>query len=526
MPPLLLPRTVLLSLSLANCVLAASSDWPQWRGPERNGVLSTGPSLAASWGAAGPVKLWESEAIPSDDEGGHGSVVAANGRVYLSVVWHRDEPSETRTLTDLILRLRLNHQSPNGLGKELVDKIEATRESLPPTLRGAKLDAFTEEFIEANLDRKKKELYGGFVRTRFKKGKLAIPLPDYDTLRTRVEKPFPSQADFEAWVRSQGFAEHVQQAVLEAVPASRRVAEDTVVCLAGETGKTLWISRSPGEPKGRNCSSTPCVSGGLVFAIGSTHLYAVDAESGRPVWSQPLPSKAPGSSPLVVDGKVFIQAGKLLAYEAATGTPLWEQPQVGGTNASPAVWRHGDKPLLLASGRSEIACVDPATGQIRWSTPGGGDSTPAIQGDHMAALSSKESLGFAAYHLSATGAELLWNHPTDARRSQSSPVLFEGHAYLFEDGEHRCVNLLNGKVAWTQKVPSSITSPVLADGKLFAIINNGNTLLMLAASPAERVELAKATVRALWVPSPTIAGGRIFVRAREGVHAYDLTRAN
>jgi hypothetical protein len=66
---------------------------------------------------------------------------------------------------------------------------------------------------------------------------------------------------------------------------------------------------------------------------------------------------------------------------------------------------------------------------------------------------------------------------------------------------------------------------VLADGKLFVVSNNGNTLLMLAASPAERLELAKATIRALWVPSPTVAGGRIFVRAREGVRAYDLTQA-
>ena len=526
MSPLSFFFAALLVPVLAHQLRAASSDWSQWRGPERNGVLPTSPTLAASWGAAGPVKLWESEPIPSDDEGGHGSVVTSNGRVYLSVVWHRDEPSETRTITDLILRLRLNHQSPSGLGKELVERIEATREGLSPTLRGAKLDAFTEEFIEANLDRKKKELYGGFIRTRFKKGKLAIPLPDYETLRTRVDKPFPSQGEFEAWVRSQGFAAHVQQAVLEAVPASRRVAEDTVVCLDEETGKTLWMTQSPGEPKGRNCSSTPCVSGGLVFAIGSTHLYAVDAGSGKLMWSQPLPSKAPGSSPLVVEGRVFIQAGKLLAYEAATGKPLWEQPQVAGANASPAVWMREGSPLLIVSGRTEIACVDPATGQIRWSTPGGGDSTPAIKGDHMAALSSKESVGFAGYHLTGHSAELLWNHPTDARRSQSSPVLFEDHAYLFEDGEHRCVNLATGKVAWTQKVPSSITSPVLADGKLFAIINNGNTLLMLAASPADRVELAKATIRALWVPSPTVANGKIFVRAREGVHSYDLTRAN
>jgi outer membrane protein assembly factor BamB len=526
MSPLSFFSTTLVSLGLVHGLLASSSDWPQWRGPERNGVLPTGPALAASWGPTGPVRLWESEPIPSDDEGGHGSVVAANGRVYLSVVWHRDEPSETRTITDLILRLRLNHQNPNGLGKELVEKIEATRESLSPTLRGAKLDAFTEEFIEANLDRKKKELYGGFVRTRFKKGKLAIPLQDYDTLRTRLDKPFPSQTEFEAWVRTQGFAPHVEQAVLEAVPASRRVAEDTVVCLNAETGKTLWMTKSPGEPKGRNCSSTPCVSGGMVFAIGSTHLYAVDAESGKLAWSQPLPSKAPGSSPLVVNGRVFIQAGKLLAYDAATGKPLWEQQQIGGTNASPAVWMREGEPLLIASGRAEIACVDPVTGQVHWTTPGGGDSTPAIKGDYMAALSSKESIGFAGYQLTATGAKLLWNHPTDARRSQSSPVLFEDHAYLFEDGEHRCVNLFTGKVAWTQKVPSSITSPVLADGKIFSIINNGNTLLMISASPSDRVELAKATIRALWVPSPTIASGRIFVRAREGVHSYDLTRAD
>jgi outer membrane protein assembly factor BamB len=512
--------------SLAGVLQAASSDWPQWRGPERNGVLPAGPALASSWGANGPAKIWESEPIPADDEGGHGSVVAANGRVYLSVVWHRDEPSETRTITDLILRTRLNHQNPSGLGKELVDKIEATRESLPPTLRGTKLDAFAEEFIEANLDRKKKELYGSFVRTRFKKGKLAIPLPDYDTLRSRVEKPFASQTEFEAWVRSQGFAEHVQQAVLEAVPASRRVAEDTVVCLDEKTGKTLWITKSPGEPKGRNCSSTPCVSNGMVFAMGSTHLYAVDADSGRLVWSQPLPSKAPGSSPLAIDGKVVIQAGKLLAYEAATGKPVWEQPQITGSNASPIAWAHEGKPFVVASGRSEVTCVDADSGEVRWSIPGGGDSTPAIAGNQLVALSSKESLGFAGYRLSATGAELLWSHPTDARRSQSSPVLHEGHAFLFEDGEHRCVELQTGKVAWTQKIPSSITSPVLADGKLFVVINNGNTLVMLAASPAERVELAKATIRALWVPSPTIAGGRIFVRAREGVRAYDLTQTN
>ncbi len=511
----------LLTLPVAPSSFAAA-DWPQWRGPERNGVLAGGPALAAAWGAEGPAKLWESEPIPSDDEGGHGSVVVSEGKAFLSVVWHRDEPSETRTITELILRTRLNYQNPGALGKELIDKIESTRENLAPGLRGAKLDAFIEEFVGANLDKKKRELFGSYVANRFKKGKLAIPLGDFEKLRSRVEKPFASQGEFEEWVAAQGFADHVKQAVLEAVPASRRVAEDTVICLHAETGKTLWISKAPGEPKGRNCSSTPCVYQGRVFAAGSTHLYAVDAATGKLLWSQPLGTKAPGSSPLALDHAVVLLAGKLSAYDPGTGKLLWEQPKVTGNNASPTLWSKDGKTLLLCNSRSELVALDPHSGEVVWSTPGGGDSTPAVSGELAVNLSSNESLGFAGYRISASGAEKLWNHPTDARRSQSSPIIHGQHAYLFEDGDHRCVQLNTGAVAWTQKIPSSITSPLLADGKIFVVGNNGNTLIMVQATPQERVELARANLRALWVPSPTVADGRLFIRHRDAVRCYEL----
>lgn len=520
------PAVLALLAVTATALPAAVADWPQWRGPNRDGALPGGPALTSTWSTDGPPKLWESEPIPSDDDGGHGSVVVAGGRAYLSVVWHRDEPSETRTITDLILRTQLSYQNPSSLGKELVAKIEAARESLPPTLRGAKLDEFAQKFIAENLDNKQRQLFSGFITGRFRKGQLAIPLGDYEKLQARVEKPFASQAEFEKWVGEQGFADHVRAAVLAAVPPTRRVAEDTVVCLDVKSGKTLWMTKTPGEPKGRNCSSTPCVAGGRVFAMGSTHLNAVDAASGKLLWSQPLPMKAPGSSPLAVDGAVVILAGKLAAYDTATGKQLWEQPKVGGNNASPAAWRHAGKSIVLCNGRNELAGVDLKTGNVLWTTPGGGDSTPAIIGDRAVVLSRVGNIGFAAYRLSATGAEKLWSHATDALRSQSSPVIHDGHAYLFEDGEHRCVNLDTGKVAWTQKVASSITSPIVADGKIFVMMNNGNNLLMLKATPTDRVELGKANVRALWIPSPSIADGKVFLRHRDRVRCYDLTAGN
>ena len=73
------PATLFALLASIPALTAATSDWPQWRGPDRNGALAGGPTLTSTWSTDGPPKLWESEPIPSDDDGGHGSVVVAGG---------------------------------------------------------------------------------------------------------------------------------------------------------------------------------------------------------------------------------------------------------------------------------------------------------------------------------------------------------------------------------------------------------------------------------------------------------------
>src|SRR4051812_12730449 len=109
----------------------AAGDWPQWRGPMRNGTLPEGPRLAETVPADGFPSLWESETIPSNDEGGLSSPVVAGGKVYLSVVWHADVPSETRQIGEMVLR-QLGYQSVKPLGEALVAKMEETRLNLSP----------------------------------------------------------------------------------------------------------------------------------------------------------------------------------------------------------------------------------------------------------------------------------------------------------------------------------------------------------------------------------------------------------
>jgi hypothetical protein len=60
------------------------------------------------------------------------------------------------------------------------------------------------------------------------------------------------------------------------------------------------------------------------------------------------------------------------------------------------------------------------------------------------------------------------------------------------------------------------------DGKLFVMANNGNSLLMIATDPKDYTDLGRATVRAQWVPSPSIADGRLVLRMKDRVKAWSL----
>ena len=61
------------------------TEWPQWRGPQRNGVAYFSPSLANAWPHAGPKRVWTASpvsVIAGPYAGGHSSPVIAGGKVY------------------------------------------------------------------------------------------------------------------------------------------------------------------------------------------------------------------------------------------------------------------------------------------------------------------------------------------------------------------------------------------------------------------------------------------------------------
>ena len=73
--------TVVIAIALTIVVRAqapAITDWPQWRGPERNG-LSREVGLAREWPATGPPVLWTTTGLGA----GYGTVAVAGNRVFV-----------------------------------------------------------------------------------------------------------------------------------------------------------------------------------------------------------------------------------------------------------------------------------------------------------------------------------------------------------------------------------------------------------------------------------------------------------
>lgn len=65
---------------------AGASDWPQWRGPDRNGV-SKETGLLKEWPQGGPALRWKADDIGT----GYSSPAVARGRVYLQTTRDNDE---------------------------------------------------------------------------------------------------------------------------------------------------------------------------------------------------------------------------------------------------------------------------------------------------------------------------------------------------------------------------------------------------------------------------------------------------
>src|SRR5262245_61263572 len=86
-------------LSLATLVAqqsaTTSADWPQWRGPNRDGI-SRETGLAQQWPSGGPSVVWSATGLGA----GYGTAVVRGSRVYVQGLRGRETMVHSLNLAD------------------------------------------------------------------------------------------------------------------------------------------------------------------------------------------------------------------------------------------------------------------------------------------------------------------------------------------------------------------------------------------------------------------------------------------
>ena len=349
-------------LSCLSVILGATSapaapppdgnSWPQWRGPDRSGVVRGGPKLAEAWPADGPPLVWRSEDIPGGPDGGYGSPVVADGRVFLYVSRKSKAPTPAETLTsDLAICLDASN------GKEIWRRGFPGKGNGSSTLcvrdgRVFGLGSAGEAFCldaATGADVWRVKCRGGQSSIVVEQGRVVVFADvltafDVNTGATLWTQPSVKGRDNSAVVwRPPGAADAVAAGYLLCNSAPRR----EVACVELSTGKVLWTVPG-GSP------STVAASGEHMAVLtekGGDGLaaYRISPAGAQQLWRRPEIVDR-GLSPIIHDRHVYaVTQDGAICVSIVDNKVAW-QGKPGSTEISSPVLADG-KLIALYGGR-------------------------------------------------------------------------------------------------------------------------------------------------------------------------------
>ena len=329
---------VFLAILISTAWICAG-DWPQWRGPDRDGhSVETG--LLKQWPKEGPKLLWQVDDLGS----GYSTPSISDGRIYLM---------SNEGLEDEFV-VALDVKDGNRLWSTRVGKVGNPEQnpSYPaarstPTVDGELLYALGSD--------------GDLVCLECETGKV------------RWQKSLRN--DFGGLAPTWAFSESplVDGNMLVCMPGG---TDSTIVALDKRNGEVIWQSAVPGGGMAGYSSLIVANVGNIkqYIAYLANGLVGVEAGTGKLLWSYEKTKGALGMSiqtPVFRDGYVFTGASRVgggavklsVSQGALKAEEVYFDPKlptaIGGTVLV------GD--YLYGSGQTTLMCVEYKTGRVRWS---------------------------------------------------------------------------------------------------------------------------------------------------------------
>ena len=220
-------------------IAATAADWPQWRGPNRDGVASQAIALLQEFPKEGPKKLWESEPIPGGDGGGCSQPVVAGERVFVFANTRlKKQPVPPRGLTkDTLAALGWKDGIPPDLATRLEDaRVGEMRSGLK---ENAAVVKWADEWIKANL-KPEEQPFQAVTRMRLIQGSRALALTNLTKLVALAGQEYADHDRFDERMKAQGLDDATRKQLMAKLATPDRSSSDTLYCLNRVDGKTVW----------------------------------------------------------------------------------------------------------------------------------------------------------------------------------------------------------------------------------------------------------------------------------------------
>lgn len=282
--------------------------------------------------------------------------------------------------------------------------------------------------------------------------------------------------------------------------------------------------------------STPAVAGNNVIFLGSFgDLVSLSAKNGKQRWAKNLvkdfgstvPSHGYSTAPMIEGDLLVIEVGggqgkAYAALDPATGATRWTTQDGSATYTSPIAVTIGGERQLVSLGANDIVALSP-DGELAWSHPwSGGIAMPIFIAPDKLFVSTFRSTMMARLTSGDGGIEVeeMWQN-AEMNNHFNSSVVHDGYIYGFDQNILKCVAVEDGERMWAKRGFGE-GSLILADGHLIILSERGQ-LLQAKASPEgfEEEGRFQALEGKSWT-SPTLAGGRLYLRNLSEMTALDL----
>lgn len=433
-------------------------DWPTWRGPEQNGI-SREKNLVSKWdpkGGEGSNLLWKNEEL-----GGRSTPIVLHGKLYTIV---RDQPGTNREGEKLIC-------VDAATGKKLWEnRFNVYLSDVPDTRLG---------WACCVGDPQTGRVYAQGVCGYFL-------CADGETGKTVWSRSLHEQFGFLSTYGGRTNTPVIFENLV--LPSAVTISWDTYakpahrfLAFDKETGELIWFSGTRLAPYDTTYS-TPFLTGlggqaQMIFGSGDGGIWGLQPRTGKQIWHFDLSRRGVNTSPIVVDGTIYMghseenmtgsAMGNFIALDGSgvgdlTGKQKWDNLGLGVGKASPL---YVDGRLYVVTDAAKLHVLDAKTGEeISKTALGTMQRSSPIYADGKIYVCESNGRWYV-FEPTEEGVK-----PLDKLRlegnSDGSPIVSHGRIYLPMSDAMYCIGEEGQTPAADPIPPQPEETPVSADDKV------------------------------------------------------------